>query len=405
LKIALYVPSWPPGSRPNGIVTYAGHLVPALRRLGHEVFVLTPELVGIHGDRYCIDLGGGGKLPLWNRVLFKLAPNLAAFQAAAAPIVAALRRLIAEHSIDVFEIEESFGWSSAVSRLRILPVVVRLHGPRFLTGVGSFDPSDIARERWRENAERDGITNADFVTAPSRAVLDDVCAHYRIKLPRSRAFPNPIDHVAMPRRWSLLRCHRDRLLFVGRFDGTKGGDLVIRAFSELAKVHPKLTLTFVGPDSGVLDGSGALIRFEEFCRRVLAPEIRSRINFLGVLSQAEVAELRTTHYITLCMSRSEVFGYSVLEALAFGCPLIAAAVGGIPEIVDAGRTGVLVPAEDVPAMVGAVQALLDDQAQAARYGEEAGRDCEARFGTDAIAPISVAAYQNAIAAFRAEPAT
>ena len=57
MKIALYVPSWPPGETANGIVTYASYVVPALRELGHEVFVLT-----FHNDRnsfddYAIDLG------------------------------------------------------------------------------------------------------------------------------------------------------------------------------------------------------------------------------------------------------------------------------------------------------------------------------------------------------------
>ena len=58
MKIALLVPSWPPGFSANGIVTYASQLVPALRRLGHEVFVLTACKATGDDDPYTIDLRG-----------------------------------------------------------------------------------------------------------------------------------------------------------------------------------------------------------------------------------------------------------------------------------------------------------------------------------------------------------
>ena len=56
MKIAIYVPSWPPGSSANGIVTYAAQLVPALRKLGHEVFVITSNFTATTPDAYTVDL-------------------------------------------------------------------------------------------------------------------------------------------------------------------------------------------------------------------------------------------------------------------------------------------------------------------------------------------------------------
>ena len=80
MKIAIYAPSWPPGSTPNGIVTYASHLVPALRRLGHEVYVLTGDVVGDR-DPYTVDLRDFSSEPsLWDRAMFKLAPETAHFK-------------------------------------------------------------------------------------------------------------------------------------------------------------------------------------------------------------------------------------------------------------------------------------------------------------------------------------
>src|SRR5262245_1074097 len=133
MKIALYVPSWPPGSAPNGIVTYASHVVPALRRLGHKVFVLTPNRAAHDDDPHTIVLRHFSSAPtLWDRVLWKLAPETALFKAPSSAIASAISDLAAKHGLDVFEMEESFGWSHAISRLKLVPVVVRLHGPWFI---------------------------------------------------------------------------------------------------------------------------------------------------------------------------------------------------------------------------------------------------------------------------------
>jgi glycosyltransferase involved in cell wall biosynthesis len=395
MKIAFYVPSWPAGTRPNGIVTYAGHLVPALRRLGHEVFVLTPDKTG-DGDPDLICLSSDRKLSIGYRVLFKLAPNFAHHRMTSALIVAAIKRLVTDHDIDVVEIEESFGWSYDIAKLKLVPVLVRLHGPNFKTA--EFSATWNARRR--QFTEGRGIAHADFVTSPSQALLGDVRAHYRIKLENSRAFPNPVAKVTRQDRWELSQCDRQSLLFVGRFDTLKGGDLVIAAFVELAKANPQLNLTFVGPDRGVGHADDKLVGFEEFCAS-LPVDVRARIVFTGALPQAEIAKLRTKHFLTICASRSETLGYILLEAMASGCPVVSSAVGGIPEVVRSGENGLLFPPNDVPAMVVAIQTLLDAPDLAARYGEQAWHDCNASLSADQIAQMTIQCYQDAITAFNA----
>ena len=67
MKIAIFVPAWPPGFTANGIVTYASHLVPALRSLGHEVFVITPHRTLKEEDPYTIELGNFSIAPrIWS---------------------------------------------------------------------------------------------------------------------------------------------------------------------------------------------------------------------------------------------------------------------------------------------------------------------------------------------------
>src|SRR6476661_2394187 len=116
MKIGFYVPSWPPGSKRSGIVTYASQLTPALRRLGHEIFVVTNSESDHNTDPHTIDLRNFDSPPsLLTRAMFKFAYPTTGFKIVAAPIVAAIKNLVEEHSLDVFEMEESGGWSYAVS--------------------------------------------------------------------------------------------------------------------------------------------------------------------------------------------------------------------------------------------------------------------------------------------------
>jgi glycosyltransferase involved in cell wall biosynthesis len=401
MKVALYVPSWPPGFIANGIVTYASQLVPALRRLGHEVFVLTPRKETNDIDPYTIDLQALASAPtLWDRAMFRVVPERASYKAASSIIASAIRSLVQRHQLDVLEIEESFGWSFAISLLRLMPVIVRLHGPWFLNGRFN-DPDDgIASNRRREEREGRGIQRADFVTAPSLEVLQAVKRHYGLTLTASRVIPNPLEAVAETEIWNVKTSSHDSLLFVGRFDSRKGGDVVLRMFSELAACYPKLTLKFVGPDRGIKVAKGKIWCFDDFIRNSIPEECRSRIEFRGRMDHSDLMCLRRKCFTTVVASQYEIMPYSVLEAMSLGCPLVATAVGGIPELIKDGRNGLLLPSQDVGAMARACQRLLDDKGLAARIGRQAWRDCRSFYAPEKIAEQTVEAYQEAIDTFK-----
>ena len=133
MKIAIYVPSWPPGATPNGIVTYAAQLVPALRRLGHEVYILTHKANA--EDPYTVDLSGfAPPRTFLRRATNRLFPHVAVYKEFASSIRSAVETLVKRHGIEILEIEESFGWSAEISKLNLVPVLVRLHGPWIVNG-------------------------------------------------------------------------------------------------------------------------------------------------------------------------------------------------------------------------------------------------------------------------------
>lgn len=399
MKIAVFVGSWPAGTAATGIVTYAGQLVPALRRLGHEVFVLTTHVA--KADPHTIDLIRF--LPprtLFRRAMGRLFPEPTHFSGMADGIASAARWLAAEHGVEVLEIEESFGWSMTTIARRCLPVVVRLHGPWFMTGAFNDPGNTHFINGGRSVREGKAIVAAHAVTANCMDTLTRVRDHYGAALADARIIPTPLDAVPPERTWSIDTCDRNALLFVGRFDRLKGADLILRAFERLARKNPRLTLTFVGPDNGILMGDGTTLKYAQWAERHLSADVRARIDFRGRMDHDAVMALRTKHYVTLIAAQFDTFGYMLLEPMSMGCPIVTTSVGGIPEAITDRRNGMLVPSQDDDAMVAACQALLDDPALTARLGRAAWEDCRDKYASETVASQTADAYRQAIAAFR-----
>lgn len=94
----------------------------------------------------------------------------------------------------------------------------------------------------------------------------------------------------------------------------------------------------------------------------------------------------------LFTSDSESFCLSILEAMFFGCPSVATRVGGIPEVVEDGRSGLLAPAGDAIALAAAVQDLIDHPARRRQLGQAAQQRAREQFSAAAIVPLYEALY-------------
>jgi glycosyltransferase involved in cell wall biosynthesis len=398
MKIAIYVPSWPPGFSANGIVTYAAELIPALRHLGHEVYVLTSNSTASACEGYTVDLRKfDTHYPFWYRIVSRIFPSHFSHHASAYRIFKAVTELKKHHHLDILEIEESFGWSLMTTQAELIPVVVRLHGPWFLNG--RFDGRSGSGHSSRIALEGRAIRAATFVTAPSANVLENVRKHYELEINHARVIPNPI-HTPANTAWQLSTCDANRILYVGRFDRRKGGDIVLQAFACLAKMFPSLRLSFVGPDLGIYEGEDSL-SFDQFVRKNLPAYCWPRIDFRGELTHQGVMSARTEHIITIVASQFEILPYSVLEAMSLGCPIIASSVGGIPELITDHRNGLLFDSQNVEGLISACRKLLMDHNFASSLGAQAQKDCAAFYNTQTIATKTISAYQTAIQSYQA----
>ena len=140
------------------------------------------------------------------------------------------------------------------------------------------------------------------------------------------------------------------IAFVGRLDPVKGADLLLDAVAALRSSHPDLRVSILG------DGPhGPRIR-----QRAATLSLSDVVTFLGARPSDDVARLLADADLLVLPSFAEGVPVVLMEAMATGLPVIASAIAGIPELVDHGASGLLIPPGDLDALTRAIASLLDD---------------------------------------------
>ncbi len=399
LRVALYTPAWPKGELPNGIVTYASNIIPALRDVGVEVFVIAGSIApGCADPSVAVPEVARDPLAIRaaSRVQEHFAPGASSERRNAMAIVKEVRRLRRERRIDVVEMEESFGWCGWVASRTDVPVITRLHGPWFLNGAMIEDTRTRSFRR-RVRREGEAITRVAGVTAASLDVLERTRGHYALALPDAEVIYNPIPPVPETERWDPSAHESQTVLFVGRFDNHKAGDVAIEAFARIRSSQPEARLVFVGPDRGVTDAAGRSWGFHEFLADRLPKESdRAAVEWLGPQPPDVVTQLRRRAALTIVCSRYENFCYTLPEAMVQGCPVVATATGGLVELVEDGHNGLLVAPSDPDDLARGVLRLLSSPKLAARLAQRAAETIWGKLSPGAIASQTAAFYQRVL---------
>jgi glycosyltransferase involved in cell wall biosynthesis len=177
------------------------------------------------------------------------------------------------------------------------------------------------------------------------------------------------------------------VLFVGRLVERKGVPHLIEAVSLLRDRTVRLVIVGDGPERP---------RLEDAARRF---GIADRVEFRGKISAAELqaayARARAFVLPSVFDARGDTEGLGVvaLEAMNHGTPVLASRIGGIPDIVEDGVTGLLVPPGDVEALAGALRRLLDEPGLARKLGEAGRRRLREQFSWEAITARWEAVYR------------
>lgn len=233
-----------------------------------------------------------------------------------------------------------------------------LYRGKFLLTFHGADISEIrrstglARRMWPAL-----IARADGVVACSNALRRDVLEF----APQARVttIHNGADIGLFAAVTRTPRPCLRRLLHIGKFEHKKSQDVILRAFKQLLTRYPDCSLVLIGADGPLL------------------LETRTLIKDLGLEKHAELhvnvphdhlPAFMETADLFLLPSRAEPFGIVLLEAGAAGLPVIATQVGGIPELIEHERTGLLIAPDSVEELVLAVRRLIDDPSLARELG-------------------------------------
>jgi glycosyltransferase involved in cell wall biosynthesis len=170
---------------------------------------------------------------------------------------------------------------------------------------------------------------------------------------------------------------------VARFAPQKAHDVLLRGFKGLVARGVDARLWLVGDDPF---GDGR-VRAEALAREL---ELGDAVRFLGI--RRDVPNLVAAADVFTMTSLWEGLGLVFLEAMAAGRPILATRVSAVPEVVEDGRTGLLVPPSDAAAWTDAAARLAADPASRARFGDAGRAVCTARFGLERMIDETIAVY-------------
>jgi glycosyltransferase involved in cell wall biosynthesis len=209
---------------------------------------------------------------------------------------------------------------------------------------------------------------ATHMVSISEAGIRDLRQTYGVPEVKCFVFPNLLsDPVARDSSEKLVESMANRsdhtVVCVGRLDNNKGQDVLIRALPMMVEAFPQLCVELIG------DGP-ARAAAEELAWQL---GVADHCQFLGRLPHQEVIERMAAAAVVVVPSRAEAFGIVNIEALAVSTPVVATAVGGIPEIIRPGVDGLLVPPDDAEALAEAIGAILGDAIRRRQLGHQARR--------------------------------
>lgn len=387
-EIFLVSPDWPPETAQNGICTYVGYLREGLIGLDCKPTVLAMASKALATESEdVVDLGAVRSQPrsVFSRVNAGFRSRLSwAFGIADANArrISAVMSSTSGSRPRVLEIEESFGLGGHF-RDRDFSLVVRAHGPFFL-GAAALGIPFNRRVKDRCAAEARAIRHADGISAPSQYILDAISREWDISGIPTAVIPNPAVPVPSDFRWRPDTPDPKQILYVGRFDRLKGADLMLKAFNAIAERISDVNLVFAGTDNGLTDDDGRHWKLQEYAEAHLSPSARSRFFYLGVVSRTRLQDLRQCSAVCVVASREETFSYTALEALGAGCPLVAANMGGVPEMVVDEHNGLLFESGRFESLAAQLLRVLKDDALSKRLSEAALQSC------DQYVPLNVA---------------
>lgn len=299
------------------------------------------------------------------------------------PLSVKMAEVSGQYSLDVLHVHYAVPHATAAILARaMLPAGC---APRVVTTLHGTDTTLLGRDAAYGPAIRHALEQSDAVTAVSEFLKReterllpttrplDVIHNFFVPRDPTRSRQAVRDDLGL-RDDELLILHASNLRPLKRID------LLLETVARLDRALPFRLLVLAGGD------------WSPYAE--LARGLGDRILVLTQVN--EIEDYLQAADLTLYTSDSESFCLGILEAMFFGCPGVATAVGGIPEVIADGKTGLLAPANDAAALAHATESLLRDPARRAAMGKAAAQRARARFSAESIVPLYEALYRRVV---------
>jgi glycosyltransferase involved in cell wall biosynthesis len=173
-----------------------------------------------------------------------------------------------------------------------------------------------------------------------------------------RVIPNGV--VTPKRTWERRKAIRNRIVYVGWINKAKGVFDLLAATGIVAKKHPELSVALAGGGMSPAALHGQIASFG----------LSGRVHSLGWVPHEKVDDVLASSELFVLPSYAEGLPNALLEAMSIGIPVIATRVGAISEVVEEGKSGLLVEPGDVPGLADSIDLLLANEEYADRLGAE-----------------------------------
>jgi glycogen synthase len=360
-SVAIFASSFAPHL--GGVEELSRRLAAEQRRRGLDSIVIT--------NRYPKTLPGDERfdgIPVYRerfRVPEPRPRHLAGWAIGTAATRRGILTALRTHRTDVLHVQcvSSNGYYAMHAARRTgLPLVVTMQGELMMDANGVYQRSAFLRATWRALLDR-----ASLVTGCSQQVIDEaVQAYGPALLDKARVITNGVDVNAVRSAEPEMR-PRPYVVGIGRFVRQKGFDLLIDGFARIAADHADLDLVLAG------DGPER----DSLVRQTAESPFAERIEFLGGVPSPRAFGLLRGASAFVLASRHEPQGIVILEAMAAGAPVLAAGVGGVPEIVRDGVNGLVFEGGSAESLAAGLHRILTDRAGTAARAERAGHHVEA----------------------------
>lgn len=384
MRILLVPSNYPPAV--GGLEINVHNLAKHLKSLGHEVVVLTSKWWNWKLPSYEVIEG----VPVHRTFFYVFRGSVKSFLAFLSCLPVALARtflMIRRFKPEIVNVHGVGANCFCLGLLRPwtrVPTVVTVHGIIELPGIAPecFQFGYTGTEAKIMNRVCVNILRrCSFVVGVSQSIVDFARKASPEGLQRFLVIRGGVD---IPPRNGRSDNYGNYALVIGRMEKVKGFDILVRSLALLPRQCDGLHALVAG------DGP------EKAHLQKLAKElgVESRLTFLGMMDRQKIHQLLEGCRFLVVPSRSEGLGTVNLEALAHSKPVIASAVGGIPEVIKDRETGLLVKRDDPEALASALIALWSNPEQGRLMGERGRAVVEKEYSWEGLATKYVELYES-----------